>query len=214
MKGYNMKNLTIVNHPLIQHHLTELRNEKTPTPAFRACVAAMGSLMAFEATRDMVTETVDVQTPVCKTSGQRLAERIALVPILRAGLGMVEPALVLMPDAEVWHLGLYRDETTHQPVQYYNKFEGTTPPDYALILDPMLATGGSAEAAAQALKDWGVKKIKLLALIAAPEGVKLLNEKVPELEIFCCSLDEKLNENAYIVPGLGDAGDRIFNVKA
>ncbi|MEE2642963.1 MAG: uracil phosphoribosyltransferase [Planctomycetota bacterium] len=201
----------VVNHPLVDHHLSELRDISTPSSLFRRSIHRLSCLLAYEATKNLTTRVHRVQTPLCETEGKRLDQRIALVPILRAGLGMVDPILDWIPEAEVWHLGLYRDESTAQPVEYYNKLPTDHVDDLALILDPMLATGGSAASACMALKKWGVPNIKLLSVIAAPEGVAALESDFPELEIFVCSLDERLNDQKFIVPGLGDAGDRIFH---
>jgi uracil phosphoribosyltransferase len=200
-----------VQHPLIQCHLTRLRDKTTSPPEFRQLVHRLASLLAYEATKDLRTETVKVQTPLTTTDGSRLAQRIGLVPILRAGLGMVEPVLELIPSAEVWHLGLYRDEETAKPVKYYSKLPEERPVDVALILDPMLATGGSVIAALTTLRQWGVPQVKLLALIASEEGVKLVESEFPDSQIYVCQIDPDLNDRKFIVPGLGDAGDRIFN---
>ncbi len=200
-----------VQHPLIACHITRLR-DKTTTPAeFRQLVNRLASLLAYEATKDLRAEPVMVQTPLAKTEGRRLAQRIGLVPILRAGLGMIDPVLELIPTAEVWHLGLYRDEETAQPVKYYSKLPPERPVDVALILDPMLATGGSAVDALGTLADWGVPHVKLLSLIAAEEGVKRVESEFPNSQIYVCQIDPDLNDRKFIVPGLGDAGDRIFN---
>jgi uracil phosphoribosyltransferase len=200
-----------VQHPLIACHLTRLRDKSTPPPEFRALVNRLASLLAYEATKDLQTKRVSVETPLTKTEGCVLAQRIGLVPILRAGLGMVEPVLELIPQAEVWHLGLYRDEATAKPVKYYSKLPDEHPVDVALVVDPMLATGGSAVAAMTTLRQWGVPQVKLLALIASEEGCKLVETEFPEAQIYVCQIDPDLNDKKYIVPGLGDAGDRIFN---
>jgi uracil phosphoribosyltransferase len=200
-----------VQHPLIECHLTRLRDKSTPPPEFRQLVHRLASLLAYEATKDLRTEPVKVQTPLTTTDGSRLAQRIGLVPILRAGLGMVEPVLELIPSAEVWHLGLYRDEETAKPVKYYSKLPEERPVDVALILDPMLATGGSVIAALTTLRQWGVPQVKLLSLIASEEGVKLVESEFPDSQIYVCQIDPDLNDRKFIVPGLGDAGDRIFN---
>jgi uracil phosphoribosyltransferase len=171
----------------------------------------LASLLAYEATKDLRAEAVTVETPLAKAEGRRLAQRIGLIPILRAGLGMVDPVLELIPTAEVWHLGLYRDEETAKPVKYYAKLPAERPVDVALILDPMLATGGSVVAALTTLRDWGVPHVKLLSLIAAEEGVKLVESLFPDSQIYVCQIDPELNDRKFIVPGLGDAGDRIFN---
>ena len=202
-----------VEHPLIACHLTRLRDKSTPPPEFRESVYRLASLLAYEATKDLRTEKVAVETPLTTTDGRRLAQRIGLVPILRAGLGMVEPVLELIPQAEVWHLGLYRDEETAKPVKYYSKLPDEHPVDVALVLDPMLATGGSAVAAMTTLRQWGVPQVKLLALIGSEEGVKLVESEFPESQIYVCRIDPDLNDKKYIVPGLGDAGDRIFNTR-
>jgi uracil phosphoribosyltransferase len=200
-----------VEHPLIACHLTRLRDKSTPPPEFRALVNRLASLLAYEATKDLRTERVTVETPLTTTQGCGLAQRIGLVPILRAGLGMVEPILELIPQAEVWHLGLYRDETTAKPVKYYSKLPEEHPVDVALVVDPMLATGGSAVAAMTTLRAWGVPQVKLLALIASEEGCKFVETEFPDAQIYVCQIDPDLNDKKYIVPGLGDAGDRIFN---
>ncbi len=201
----------VVDHPLVNHHLAELRNKETPSPIFRRIVHRLATLLAYEATKNLTTAEQCVQTPLCETTGRRLDQRLALVPILRAGLGMVDPILELIPEAEVWHLGLYRDEATAQPVEYYNKLPTDHVDDLAMILDPMLATGGSASSACAALSKWGVPNQKLLSIIAAPEGIEALQNDFPDLEIYVCSIDERLNDQKFIVPGLGDAGDRIFH---
>jgi uracil phosphoribosyltransferase len=200
-----------VQHPLIQCHLTRLRDKTTPPPEFRQLVHRLASLLAYEATKDLRTEAVTVETPLTKTEGRRLAQRIGLVPILRAGLGMVEPVIELIPSAEVWHLGLYRDEETAKPIKYYSKLPEERPVDVALILDPMLATGGSVVSALTTLRQWGVPQVKLLSLIAAEEGVKAVEAEFPDAQIYVCQIDPDLNDRKFIVPGLGDAGDRIFN---
>jgi uracil phosphoribosyltransferase len=200
-----------VQHPLIQCHLTRLRDKTTPPAEFRQLVNRLASLLAYEATKDLRAEAVTVMTPLAKAEGRRLAQRVGLIPILRAGLGMVDPVLELIPTAEVWHLGLYRDEETAKPVKYYAKLPAERPVEVALILDPMLATGGSVVAALTTLRDWGVPHVKLLSLIAAEEGVKLVESLFPDSQIYVCQIDPELNDRKFIVPGLGDAGDRIFN---
>ncbi|MCX7418415.1 MAG: uracil phosphoribosyltransferase [Planctomycetia bacterium] len=206
-----MTHVCEVQHPLIQHHLATLRNKTTPPDEFRRLVQRLAVLLAYEATRDLSTEMCEIETPLTRTIARRLSQRIGLVPILRAGLGMVDPLLDLLPQAEVWHLGLYRDEATALPVEYYSKLPDYSPVDVALILDPMLATGGSAIAALQALRRWGVPKLKVLSLIAAPEGVSSVTAACPEAQLFVCAIDVELNSRKFIVPGLGDAGDRSFN---
>ncbi len=203
-----------VQHPLIQHHLAKLRDKGTPPDEFRRLVQRLAVLLAYEATHDLQTSPHEIETPLTTMTAQRLSQRIGLVPILRAGLGMVDPILNLLPDAEVWHLGLYRDEATAQPVEYYSKLPAHSPVDVALVLDPMLATGGSAIAALGALQRWGVQKLKVLSLIAAPEGICNVNDACPGASIFVCSIDKELNSRKFIVPGLGDAGDRSFNTLA
>jgi uracil phosphoribosyltransferase len=200
-----------VEHPLIACHLTRLRDKSTRPPEFRQLVHRLASLLAYEATKDLRTERIAVETPLVATEGCRLAQRIGLVPILRAGLGMVEPVIELIPTAEVWHLGLYRDEETAMPIKYYSKLPEQNPVDVALVLDPMLATGGSAVAAMTTLREWGVPQVKLLALIGSLEGVKTVESEFPDAQIYVCHVDADLNDKKYIVPGLGDAGDRIFN---
>lgn len=205
-----MTNLHISQHPLVAHKLAKLRSKDTEPKKFRELVREIASLLAYEATADLAISPVTIETPLAQTQGFTLREKIGLVPILRAGLGMVEGVWDLMPSSEVWHIGLYRDERTLKPVQYYNKLPTEPTVSVCLILDPMLATGGSAVAAVDILKDWGVKKIKYVGLIAAPEGVQALQTHHPDVPIYIAALDDHLNEKGYIVPGLGDAGDRQF----
>jgi uracil phosphoribosyltransferase len=200
-----------VQHPLIACHITRLRDQTTSPSEFRQLVHRLASLLAYEATKDLQAKSVMVQTPLAKTEGRQLAQRIGLIPILRAGLGMVDPVLELIPTAEVWHLGLYRDEETAKPIKYYSKLPPERPVDVALILDPMLATGGSAIDALTTLREWGVPHVKLLSLIGSEEGVKRVNYEFPNAQIYVCQVDPILNDRKFIVPGLGDAGDRIFN---
>ena len=200
----------VSRHPAVQHKLALLRSTTTEPKKFRELVREISWLLGYEALADARTLTIDVETPLEITPGAKLADRIGLIPILRAGLGMVDAMLELMPTAEVWHLGLFRDERTLQPVEYYNKLPDTATVDLCLILDPMLATGGSATAAIEVLKAWGARRIKLLNLIAAPEGVRAVAEAHPDVPIYCAALDRQLNEKGYILPGLGDAGDRQF----
>jgi uracil phosphoribosyltransferase len=197
-------------HPLVDHKLTKLRDTRTDPKKFRELIREISALLTYEATQDLRIEVVDVETPMGKTTGGELSEKVGLVPILRAGLGMVEGVWGLMPSAEVWHIGLYRDEQTLQPVQYYNKLPIEPTVSVCLILDPMLATGGSAVATVDILKQWGVKKIKFVGLIAAPEGIELMQENHPDVPIYLAAIDDHLNEVGFIVPGLGDAGDRQF----
>lgn len=206
-----MAQTTELDHPLVKHHLAELRSDATPSSDFRLLIQRLSVLLAYEATKDLELTDRIVKTPMCEMTGQELGQRIGLVPILRAGLGMVEPVSNLIPQAEVWHLGLYRDEETALPVHYYSKLAPNHPVDVALILDPMLATGGSANSACHALQVWGVKQIKLLSVIAAPEGIDAVTKSYPDAQIHVCAIDDHLNDKKYIVPGLGDAGDRIFN---
>ena len=204
----------VMDHPLIQHKLTFLRDKNTGTKEFRALVSEIATLMCYEATRDLPLENVEIDTPMCRATTKVIAGRkLAFVPILRAGLGMVDGMLQLVPSAKVGHIGLYRDHETHLPVEYYNKL----PPDIeerdVIVLDPMLATGGSAIDAIEIVKRSRPKSIKFLCIIAAPEGLKALSEAHPDVHIYCASVDERLNEDCYILPGLGDAGDRIFGTK-
>jgi len=205
-----MSNVFESDHPLVAHKLTKLRDINTSPKKFRELTREIAALMAYEATRDLATTSLPVTTPMGETVGVELKEKIGLVPILRAGLGMVEGLWELMPNAEVWHIGLYRDEKTLQPVEYYNKLPVAPTVSVCLVLDPMLATGGSAVATVDILKKWGVSRIKFIGLIAAPEGVALMQEHHPEVPIHVAAVDERLNDIGYIVPGLGDAGDREF----
>lgn len=200
-----------VQHPLIACHLTRLRDKSTPPAEFRSHVRRLATLLAYEATQDLLTAPVAVTTPLTATRGTKLAQRVGLIPILRAGLGMVDPVLDLIPSAEVWHLGLYRDEDTAEPVEYYSKLPAGRPVDVALVVDPMLATGGSMLAALSALRGWGVRRLKLLSIIASVEGIQNVEAKFPDAQIYVCKIDPQLNDEKFIVPGLGDAGDRIFN---
>ena len=209
-----MGNLMVFDHPLIQHKLSILRESETSVKEFRELVSEIAMLMCYEATRDLPLKDVEIETPVAKATVKRLAgKKLAVIPILRAGLGMVDGMLRMIPAAKVGHIGLYRDPQTLEPVEYYCKL----PPDIAerdvIIVDPMLATGGSASAAATLMKRHGCKHIKLMCIIAAPEGVKAMQEDHPDVDIFAAALDDHLNEHGYIVPGLGDAGDRIFGTK-
>ena len=204
----------ILDHPLIQHKLTILRDERTGVKEFREIVSEVAALMCYEATRDLPTEDVTVKTPVATGVFKALAgKKLAIVPVLRAGLGMVEGILDLIPSAKVGHIGLYRDPETLEPVEYYCKMPNDIAERDVIILDPMLATGGSASAAIQFIKNYDVKHIKLMNIIAAPEGIERIRKEHPDVEIYCAAVDEKLNDHGYIVPGLGDAGDRIFGTK-
>ena len=205
-----MSNVHISPHPLVAHKLSRLRNKETEPKKFRELVREIAGLIAYEATLDLAITPRQVQTPLAETTGSELMEKIGLVPILRAGLGMVEGVWDLMPSSEVWHIGIYRDEKTLKPVQYYNKLPIEPRVSVCLILDPMLATGGSAVATVDILKKWGVSRIKFVGLIGAPEGIKALHDAHPDVPIFLAAIDDHLNERKYIVPGLGDAGDRQF----
>ena len=200
-----------VDHPLIRHHLTQLRDERTSPSEFRTLVRRLSTLLAYEATKDLLDRDEPIRTPNCEHVGRALSERIGLVPILRAGLGMVDPILDLIPTAEVWHLGVYRDEATAKPIEYYSKIPATEPVDTALVVDPMLATGGSAVAALTTLKAWGVQNLKLLSIIASRDGVRAIEDQFPHAQVYVCAIDPTLNDRKFIIPGLGDAGDRIFN---
>jgi uracil phosphoribosyltransferase len=202
--------LHVSRHPAVLHKLALLRTVATDPKKFRELVREISWLVGYEALEDARVRPLRVQTPLEEIEGAELADRIGLIPILRAGLGMVDAMLELMPTAQVWHLGLFRDERTLRPVEYYNKLPDTATVDLCLILDPMLATGGSASAAIEVLKDWGSSRIKLLNLIAAPEGVRAVATAHPDVAIHCAALDRQLNERGYILPGLGDAGDRQF----
>ncbi len=205
-----MPNVYISNHPLIQHKLSILRDKNTRPKEFRALVSELGTLLCYEATRDLPLVTKEIETPLMKMTSNKVRARIALVPILRAGLGMVDGIWNLIPNAVVIHLGLYRDEETLKPVEYYNKLPKYHKVDRCLILDPMLATGGSAIATADVLKGWGAKNIKFVGLIGAPEGISALQTAHPDIDVHLAAIDEKLNDHGYILPGLGDAGDRQF----
>ena len=201
----------IMDHPLIQHKLTLLRDKHTGTLEFRALVSEIATLICYEATRDLPLKEVETETPLVKATTKVIAGRkLAIVPILRAGLGMVDGMMKLVPAAKVGHIGLYRDHKTLQPVEYYSKLPSDIPERDVIVLDPMLATGGSAVDAISIIKRSNPKSIKFLCIIAAPEGVKALTEAHPDVQIYCAAVDERLNENGYILPGLGDAGDRIF----
>ncbi|MFZ3069780.1 MAG: uracil phosphoribosyltransferase [Anaerolineaceae bacterium] len=205
-----MQNVYPSTHPLIAAKLTRLRDVKTEPKKFRELVRELAAMLAYEATLDLAVRPIEVQTPLTTTQGVTLMERIGLVPILRAGLGMVEGVWELMPGAEVWHIGLYRDEKTLKPVAYYNRLPIEPTVSVCLILDPMLATGGSAVATVNILKQWGVGKVKFVGLLAAPEGINALHTAHPDVPIHVAAIDERLNEHGYILPGLGDAGDRQF----
>ncbi len=200
----------ISTHPLIQHQLSRLRSVATRPPEFRSLVAAISRVLLYEATRDVKVRTVKVTTPLTTTTGQEMAETIGLVPVLRAGLGMADAMLESLPEATVWHLGLYRDHATLKPVTYYNRLPDSPGIDVAIVLDPMLATGGSAIAAVDILKKAGTPRIKFVGILGAPEGISALQTAHPDVPVFLAALDSHLNEVGYIIPGLGDAGDRQF----
>jgi len=209
-----MGKLHVLDHPLLQHKLSILRDEKTGVKDFREVVSEIATLMCYEATRDLPLEEVEIQTPIAKAKVKVIAgKKMAIVPNLRAGLGMVAGILTLVPSAKVGHIGLYRDPKTLEPVEYYCKMPSDISERDVIILDPMLATGGSASAAIQFLKNYEVKNIKLMNIIAAPEGIAKVQKDHPEVDIYCAAVDERLNDHGYIVPGLGDAGDRIFGTK-
>lgn len=209
-----MGNVNIINHPLVKHKITLMRDEKTGTREFRILVEEVAMLMGYEAMRDLPTEDVEVKTPITTRKLPMLCgKKLAIVPILRAGLGMVSGLLALVPSAKVGHIGLYRDEVTHEPHEYYCKLPDRINERLVIVCDPMLATGGSAIQAVDFLKDKGCKNIKFMCIIAAHEGLDALRTAHPDIDIYVGNLDEKLNEDAYIVPGLGDAGDRIFGTK-
>jgi uracil phosphoribosyltransferase len=205
-----LKNVYESRHPLVAHKLVRLRDKKTNSRKFRELVREIAALLTYEATTDLITTPRQIETPLAPFEGKELKANIGLVPILRAGLGMVEGIWELMPSAEVWHIGLYRDERTLKPVEYYNKLPIEPTVSVCLILDPMLATGGSAVATVDILKRWGVRNIKFVGILAAPEGVAALQEAHPDVPIHIAAIDDHLNEHGYILPGLGDAGDRQF----
>ncbi|MEI7769238.1 MAG: uracil phosphoribosyltransferase [Chloroflexales bacterium] len=205
-----MDHVHVSTHPLVLHKLALLRSEMTEPKKFRELVREIAQLLFYEATQDLSLAPLTVQTPLAPAQGYEVAERVGLMPILRAGLGMSEAVVEILPTVHVWHLGLYRDHETLQPVTYYNKLPAQPSIDLSIIVDPMLATGGSAVAAVDILKNWGAKRIKFLGLIAAPEGVQALSEAHPDVDIYLAAIDDHLDTRGYIVPGLGDAGDRQF----
>lgn len=205
-----MSNIYPSIHPLVAHKLSLLRDKNTEPKKFRELIREIAALLVYEATSDLILYQVNIDTPLAITTGSVLSEKICLVPILRAGLGMVEGVWNLMPSAEVWHIGLYRDEQTLKPVEYYKKLPVEPSVSVCLILDPMLATGGSAVATVDILKRWGVRKIKFVGILAAPQGIENLQKRHPDVNIYLAGIDETLNQKGYILPGLGDAGDRQF----
>ena len=214
MADYDESRLTVVDHPLVQHKLHILRDKNTSTKDFRELVTELAVFEGYEAMRDLPLEDVEVETPLEKTTCKQIAgKKIAIIPILRAGLGMVDGILTLVPSARVGHVGMYRDPQTHEPHQYYCKFPPAIEDRTCLIVDPMLATGGSLTAAIKFLRDAGVRDIRCLTLVSAPEGVKAVLDFDSDVRLYTCALDRQLNENAYILPGLGDAGDRIYGTK-
>jgi len=209
-----MANVHVLNHPLIEHKLAVLRSKDTPVKEFRELVSEIAALMCYEATRNLPTVEVDVETPICTAKCRMLAgKKLAIVPILRAGLGMVDSMVDMIPSAKIGHIGLYRDPETHEPVEYYCKLPDDIGNRQVFVVDPMLATGGSAVAAIDFLKKHGCKNIIMMNIIGCPEGIARVQEVHPDVEIYLAACDEKLNDHAYIVPGLGDAGDRIFGTK-
>ena len=209
-----MGKIVVMDHPLIQHKIGIIRREEPGSKDFRTLVSEIAMLMCYEATRDLKLADVEIDTPICKTTVKELkGKKLAVVPILRAGLGMVDGMLAMIPAAKVGHIGLYRDPETLEPVEYYCKLPADCANREVFVVDPMLATGGSSSAAIQMLKDKGVKNIRLMCIIAAPEGVKKMQEDHPDVDVYIGALDDHLNEHGYIVPGLGDAGDRIFGTK-
>jgi len=209
-----MANVHVLDHPLIQHKLAILRDKDTGVKEFRELVGEIAALMCYEATRNLPTEEVEVETPVATAKCRVLAgKKLAIVPILRAGLGMVDTMVALIPSAKVGHIGLYRDPETHMPVEYYCKLPDDIANRHVFVVDPMLATGGSAVAAIDFLKKHGCRKITMMNIIGCPEGVQVIQEAHPDVELYVAAVDEKLNEHKYIIPGLGDAGDRIFGTK-
>jgi uracil phosphoribosyltransferase len=214
MSSPDFPNLTVLDHPLIQHKLSILRDRETSTRDFKQLVGEIATLMAYEATKDLATEPVEIDTPLERMTGRQVAgKKLTLVPILRAGLGMVDGIAQLIPSARVGHIGLYRDHDTLKPVDYYFKIPAAEVERDFYLLDPMLATGGSAVAAVSALKDAGARRIRFLSIVAAPEGVGRLLANHPEVPVFTAALDRELNEHGYILPGLGDAGDRLFGTR-
>ncbi len=205
-----MAKVFVSDHPLVKHKLTHLRNKDTDSKKFRELIREITLLLAYEATRDLEIAPVEIETPLTATTGYILKEPIGLIPILRSGLGMVEGIWEMLPAAEVWHIGLFRDEQTLRPVAYYNRLPVHPTVSVCLILDPMLATGGSAVKTVEILKAWGARRIKFMGLIAAPEGIEALTTQHPDVDIYVAAVDDHLNEHGYIVPGLGDAGDRQF----
>ena len=214
MEEKNMSKVQIMEHPLIQHKVGIIRRKEVGSKDFREIISEIAMYMCYEATRDLKLQDVEIETPICKMVGKELSgKKLAVVPILRAGLGMVDGMLSMIPAAKVGHIGLYRDPETYEPVEYYCKLPADCDEREVFVVDPMLATGGSSVAAIQMLKEKGVKHIRFMCIIAAPEGVERMQKEHPDVDIYIGALDEKLNEHKYIIPGLGDAGDRIFGTK-
>ncbi len=211
MRNHVVDCTTAVDHPLVKRHITELRDIRTTPEQFRRALRRLAVLLAYEATKELTIEPVTIETPLTQAIGHRLSQKVGVVPILRAGLGMVDPVLDLLPEAQVWHLGLYRDETTAEPVEYYSKLPDDRTVDIALVLDPMLATGGSVLAALDVLQAWGVGQLKVLSVIGSRQGIERVVTQCPTAQIYICAIDDQLNDRKFIVPGLGDAGDRTFN---
>ncbi|APZ93816.1 uracil phosphoribosyltransferase [Fuerstiella marisgermanici] len=203
----------VLKHSLAEHHLSRLRSVDTVAAQFRLHVNALATLLAAEVTRNLALQDCTVTTPLETVPAKELSGRIAAIPILRAGLGMVTPMTELIPDIEVWHLGLYRDEETAKPVRYYDNLPPDRPTDTAIVLDPMLATGGSAVSAIETVRDWGVRDVRLMTILSAPEGIAKVTAQFPDVPIYTCAIDRELNDRKFILPGLGDAGDRIFNTE-
>jgi uracil phosphoribosyltransferase len=208
-----MNQICRLEHPLVDHHLCEIRDARTRSSQFRLAIGRLAMLLSVRATADLPTCAISVRTPLADAECRRLSVRVGIVPILRAGLGMVDPLLVLLPDAEVWHLGLYRNEETAQPVSYYDRLPRGGAPDVVMLLDPMLATGGSMILAIDRLRRWGVKDIRVVTIIASQPGIERVTQLHPDIRIFVATIDPELDTRAYIVPGLGDAGDRIFDTQ-
>ena len=209
-----MSKVQVMDHPLIQHKITYIRREDVGSKEFREIVGEIASLMCYEATRDLKLQDVKIKTPICETTGKELSgKKLAIVPILRAGLGMVDGMIHMIPSAKVGHIGLYRDPDTFEPIEYYCKLPADCDEREVFVVDPMLTTGGSSVAAIQMLKEKGVKRIRFMCIIAAPEGVERMQKEHPDVDLYIGALDDHLNDHKYIVPGLGDAGDRIFGTK-
>ncbi len=212
-KGTRMKNATIINHPLVQRDVSILRDKNTPNHLFRSVLSRVAGMMAFEVTKNFELEKFSLHTPLEKTNGFKLRDQIVIVPVLRAGLGMVEGFMNVLPEARVGHVGLYRDEETLEPVDYYSKFPKNLSDSLVLLIDPMLATGGSAKTALTFLKNKGARNIRMVCLVASPAGIKIVAKKHPDVHIYCAVVDRALNAKGYILPGLGDAGDRVFGTE-